>query len=136
MFHVLEHLSRPVEVLKKLLSISNESTVILIEVPTIEDGLTNDINGFFSVQHTNHFSRFSLKRCLIESGWTPFLTHQCNDYNGYRIAAKPNKISNNNHLLADYAVREKENILLNKCLSKWYESISKVQEIMANKIFI
>ncbi len=134
MFHVLEHLSRPVEVLKKLLSISNESTVILIEVPTIEDGLTNDINGFFSVQHTNHFSRFSLKRCLIESGWTPFLTHECNDYNGYRIAAKPNKSSNNNHLLANYAVREKENILLNKCLSKWYESISKVQEIMANKI--
>ena len=69
MYHVLEHLSRPVEVLKKLHSISKPSTKIVVEVPIIEDGNTNDINGFFSIQHTTHFSSNSLLNCLAVAGW-------------------------------------------------------------------
>jgi len=69
MFHVLEHLPRPVEALKKLRSISHDETYLIIEVPIIENGLTNDINGFFSIHHITHFSRRSLTNCINKAGW-------------------------------------------------------------------
>jgi hypothetical protein len=47
MFHVLEHLRRLIEVLSKLRSIANIDTRLAVEVPIIERGDTNDINGFF-----------------------------------------------------------------------------------------
>lgn len=89
MYHVLEHLPRPVEVLSKLRSISNDSTKLVVEVPVLDNGNTNDINGFFSIQHTTHFSRNSLRNCLSAAGWhieTEFIT---SDYNGFRVLASP-----------------------------------------------
>ena len=71
MYHVLEHLPRPVEVLKKLsVQSQNQQQKSLVEVPIIENGNTNDINGFFSIQHTTHFSANSLLNCIIAlAGW-------------------------------------------------------------------
>lgn len=60
MFHVLEHLPRPVEVLKRLASMSSSSTGLVVEVPILENGITNDISSFFSIQHMTHFSKQSL----------------------------------------------------------------------------
>jgi SAM-dependent methyltransferase len=91
MFHVLEHLRRPVAVLRNLRSISNSGTCLVIEVPILENGITNDINGFFTVQHTTHFTRASLQNCLAMAGWTCTGSQEQPDYNGLRVIAKPSE---------------------------------------------
>ncbi|MBI5902406.1 MAG: class I SAM-dependent methyltransferase [Deltaproteobacteria bacterium] len=88
-FHVLEHLPRPVEVLKKLRTIAHGETRALIEVPVLENGATKDINGFFSVQHMTHFSKQSLANALRRAGWRVVEAHECAGYNGYRVLAMP-----------------------------------------------
>ena len=122
MNHVLEHLSNPKEVLERLYDLSNSNTRLLIEVPIIENGLTNDINGFFSVQHLTHFSRNSFKNILKLSGWEVVKWEEQKDYNGCRILAKKSfKIKN-----VDYS--EYELINLYKYLSNWYKSICDVED--------
>ena len=89
MFHVLEHLANPYEVLTHLRSISQGETRLVIEVPVIEHGATNDINGFLSVQHMTHFSLHSLAQLMHRTGWEILERQQMSDYNGHRILAKP-----------------------------------------------
>ncbi|MBI5827509.1 MAG: class I SAM-dependent methyltransferase [Deltaproteobacteria bacterium] len=88
-FHVLEHLPGPVEVLKKLRAISHAGTKALIEVPILENGATKDINGFFSVQHMTHFSKASLGNALKRAGWRVVEAYECAGYNGFRVLAMP-----------------------------------------------
>jgi hypothetical protein len=64
MFHVLEHLPDPVSVLKRLRDHAHNSTRLVIEVPILEKGQTNDIHGFFSPQHLTHFSKKTLDNVL------------------------------------------------------------------------
>jgi SAM-dependent methyltransferase len=89
MFHVLEHLPRPVAVLSHLRRVAHAGSRLVVEVPVIEHGLTNDINGFFSVQHMTHFSRRSLANALGRGGWRILEWHQSGEYNGCRIVAEP-----------------------------------------------
>jgi SAM-dependent methyltransferase len=89
MFHVLEHLPRPVEALAKLRSISHEGTQLVVEVPILENGATGDVTGFFSPQHATHFSRRSLRNCLARAGWEPVHWLEAVDYNGCRVVATP-----------------------------------------------
>lgn len=122
MFHVLEHMPYPVEVLKNLRTISNEKTRLAIEVPIIEKGMTNDINGFFSIQHTTHFSRGSLKNCLNRAGWAISSENTAADYNGYRVVAlAANKAGD------DITFNTADWGLLSKTLSNWYKSIHDVE---------
>jgi ubiquinone/menaquinone biosynthesis C-methylase UbiE len=122
MFHVLEHLPRPTEVLKKLRSISSSNTRLIVEVPILEDAITNDINGFFSVMHLTHFSKNSLSNCLKAAGWTVTDTLEHADYNGYRILAVPTHDQNNVMLLADL----ESLILVQRYLASWYENLASV----------
>lgn len=125
MFHVLEHLPRPVEVLKKLRSISNPDTKLIVEVPILEDGKTNDINGFFSVQHMTHFTRSSLSQCLSLAGWKIEEKIEQTDYNGCRVLAtvqdfeafenSPTSVSHDWGNLTEY-------------LSAWYLSLNEAQK--------
>ena len=62
LFHVLEHLPRPAKVLAKLRALAHEGTRLVLEVPVLELGATNDINGFLTVSHLTHFSRAGLIR--------------------------------------------------------------------------
>jgi hypothetical protein len=89
MFHVLEHLPSPRVVLEHLASMSSSDTRLLVEVPILERGSTNDINGFFSVQHLTHFSRASLENLMGTSGWRVIETQIQPDYNGCRVIAVP-----------------------------------------------
>jgi len=129
MYHVLEHLPRPVEVLKKLRSISKPSTKIVVEVPIIENGNTNDINGFFSIQHTTHFSANSLFNCFSLAGWKIEKRHEISDYNGYRIIASPQSNVDFNIELK----REKNDwAKLNSSLLSWHQAIEGVENIIQN----
>jgi ubiquinone/menaquinone biosynthesis C-methylase UbiE len=89
MFHVLEHLERPVDVLRHLRLISNPHTSLVVEVPILENGTTNGIPGFFSIQHMTHFSFSSLDNCFKEAGWKIEVRQDQQDYNGCRVLATP-----------------------------------------------
>lgn len=127
MFHVLEHLPRPVEVLRKLRSIAKESTRLVVEVPVLEHGKTNDINGFFSIQHTTHFSSTSLRNCLALAGWKVEKKYETLDYNGYRILATPEL-----GVPLDYILNcgQEDWEELNDILSGWYSDINNVEKII------
>ena len=56
--HVFEHLSKPIEFLKKLRSFLNENGFIFIEVPSVEK--VNDYRKFQVVPHAYNYSRQSL----------------------------------------------------------------------------
>jgi ubiquinone/menaquinone biosynthesis C-methylase UbiE len=123
MFHVLEHLPRPVEALKKLRSVSHDKTYLIIEVPIIENGLTNDINGFFSIQHMTHFSRTSLSNCINKAGWEILEIFEQTDYNGCRVLAQPAKEE------IAYLVNEDSGDFakMQTYLSNWYRSALAVE---------
>ena len=93
LFHVLEHLANPYEVLTHLRSISQNETRLVVEVPVLEHGRTNDINGFLSVQHMTHFSLQSLGQLMNRAGWEILEKQQMPDYNGHRVLAKSGEAS-------------------------------------------
>jgi SAM-dependent methyltransferase len=121
MFHVLEHLPRPVSVLRNLRSMAHPETRLVVEVPVLENGVTNDINGFFSVQHMTHFSRASLQNCLAWAGWRIEESHQQEQYNGFRVMAAP-----------DVPARSPQRdvqatSLLHTYLAGWYGALTKAE---------
>lgn len=131
MFHVLEHVANPVKVLEKLKKISKEDTNLVIEVPVLEKGKTNDINGFLSIQHATHFSKNSLRNCLKKSGWKIIEEELMTDYNGFRISAKPySKILNN----TDFKIQQsdEDTYLFFDYLSNWYLSLRDVEKKITN----
>src|SRR5512145_411743 len=87
MFHVLEHLPDPLAVLRRLHAVSTADARLVVEVPVVEGGQTNDINGFFSVQHLTHFSRHTLHGMMSLAGWQVAEAEKKADYNGYRVVA-------------------------------------------------
>lgn len=87
MFHVLEHLPNPVGTLRHLRSISKIGAHLIVEVPVMENGFTNDIISFFSPQHMTHFSIESFTQCVERAGWSIVEIFHQNDYNGTRILA-------------------------------------------------
>src|SRR5258708_12525656 len=89
MLHVLEHLPRPVLALKNLRANSHPDTVLVVEVPLLELGLTNDVNGYFSVHHLTHFSKQSFVNCLHAAGWEVKEVDEKPDYNGFAAFAVP-----------------------------------------------
>lgn len=88
LFHVLEHLTEPAAVLSRLHAIAAPNARLVVEVPILEWGDTNDINGFFSVQHITHFSRNTLSGLLNIAGWCILETEKIKGYNGYRVLAE------------------------------------------------
>jgi len=121
MFHVLEHLPDPVSVLSHIKRISNERTNLIVEVPVLEHGKTNDINGFFSVQHMTHFSISSLKLTLSKSGWTIIHEEKIENYNGYRIIAKQKQNT-------EEKIDKNTQDWISACqyLSYWYKSLENI----------
>jgi len=87
LFHVLEHLPNPIGTLRHLRSISKKGSHLIVEVPVMENGFTNDIMSFFSPQHMTHFSGQSFMQCVKNAGWSIVEAFQQPDYNGTRILA-------------------------------------------------
>ena len=91
MLHVLEHLKNPLEVIKNIHNAAHQNSYLIIEVPILENGFTNDVNGFFSAQHLTHFSRASLKNFFKKGGWEIIRLDEQTQYNGARVVATPTK---------------------------------------------
>lgn len=120
MFHVLEHLPNPLGVLKNLRSTAQPNTQLVVEVPILERGITNDINGFFSVQHMTHFSRRSLTNCLLRSGWKINEWLEQPDYNGCRVLATPHET------VKDVSGNREDIGALYHYLAAWYKALEDV----------
>ena len=123
LIHSIEHTTNPKALLQSLLSISQPETLIYIETPIIELATESDgdINGFFSVQHMTHFSRNSLKRLVVESGFEIVKWFEHSDYNAARVLLTP-KTSE----IAEYAIdnRNYDDVLeLHRYLESWHASI-------------
>jgi hypothetical protein len=100
---------------------AHPETRLVVEVPVLENGVTNDINGFFSVQHMTHFSRASLQNCLAWAGWRIEESHQQEQYNGFRVMAAP-----------DVPARSPQRdvqatSLLHTYLAGWYGALTKAE---------
>ena len=120
MLHVLEHLPRPVMALKNLRANSHPDTVLVVEVPLLELGLTNDVNGFFTVHHLTHFSRQSFVNCLHAAGWEVKEVEEKPDYNGFVVFAVPGPVI--------APVRDDlAPTLVYSYLSYWYDSLKKIE---------
>ncbi len=89
MFHVLEHLPRPVPILTALRNASHSNSRLVVEVPVLEGRPTNDLLGLFTIQHTTHFSRRSLANCMARGGWRIAEWLHQPDYNGDRVLCEP-----------------------------------------------
>lgn len=122
MFHVLEHLPRPVAVLRHVRSMAHPEAKLVVEVPTLQNGITNDINGFFSVQHMTHFSRTSLQNCLTLAGWKILECQEQPDYNGYRVMAGIAQPSES------VETDDSATALLHKSLANWHGAVGAVEE--------
>lgn len=75
LFHVLEHLSDPVAILKKLNQMSLNQTQLLVEVPhardwLIQNGPTEFRSFTFWSEHLVLHTRQSLQLLLAEGGWS------------------------------------------------------------------
>lgn len=88
LFHVLEHLTEPAAVLARLHVVSAKKAKLVVEVPVLEWGKTNDVCGFFSVQHVTHFSINTVSSMLSITGWKILEAEKMTGYNGYRILAE------------------------------------------------
>lgn len=124
MFHVLEHLPDPIAVLKNLRANAHGNTRLVVEVPILEKGATNDINGFFSVQHTTHFSRASLRNALGRAGWSVEEWFEQPDYNGCRVLACPGDVESTNGSTDDVAA-------LHEYLASWHAAVASVNRRIA-----
>ena len=88
MMHVLEHLLNPEKVLKNLFKISKKKTILVIEVPIIENHMSNSLDGFITTQHMTHFSKNSLNNLLAKCGWKILRSKTIKNYNGYRVTCE------------------------------------------------
>ncbi len=73
LWHVLEHLYRPVETLRHLRSLTRPGTLMVIEVPD-HSGLTRRLQGdcwagYHTPRHTAAYAPATLRRVLEASGW-------------------------------------------------------------------
>jgi SAM-dependent methyltransferase len=124
MFHVLEHLADPFEVLGHLRSISHDETRLVIEVPVLEHGRTNDINGFLSVQHMTHFSLQSVGQLMNRAGWEILERHQMSGYNGHRILAKPGEAS------GEVIGNASDRLKVLEYSEHWYRNLTEVSRLI------
>ncbi len=124
MFHVLEHLAKPKKILEHLRSVSHKNTKLFVEVPIVESSITNDICGFFSPHHFTHFSKTSLLNCLNSSGWEIIEAEAQQDYNGFRVLAKPAPS------IQYFAGNPEDIITMNEYLSHWHQATAQVNRIL------
>jgi hypothetical protein len=125
MYHVLEHVANPLEVLRHLRAVSHASTKLVVEVPILEFGATNDINGFFAVQHMTHFSHGSLTRLVRLSGWDIVERQQIDGYNGHRLLLVPGVGAGDVEAAADVLETK-------KYMAQWFAALASACERVAN----
>lgn len=126
MFHVLEHVVNPQQVLKRLLAISSKETRLVLEVPLFENAPAGDINGFFSTTHLTHFSRNTLERLVLSSGWVIEEWFEQIDYNGTRLLCIPGETKASQNLVSKPDISDVG--IHYRYVSRWLDSVADATE--------
>jgi SAM-dependent methyltransferase len=124
MFHVLEHLPRPVAALRRLAALAAADGRLVVEVPIAENGAGNDISPFFSPYHTTHFTRDGLRRALHAAGWSIADWEEQEDYNGCRVVAA---IGDG----PEPPLPEGDPAAYDRCLAAWHASAAHAEAVLA-----
>ncbi len=88
LWHTLEHVCNPRSILERLRKLAKPTTRLVVEVPVLEHGFTDDICGFLSLQHVTHFSKRTFNLLLRSQGWEP-IDVSIKEYNGCRVICQP-----------------------------------------------
>jgi SAM-dependent methyltransferase len=120
MFHVLEHLPRPAEVLERLAQLATPRTRLLVEVPIVENVIFGDVCGFLTVQHLTHFSKASLQNVMHRAGWRVRSAQSMEGYNGFRVIAEPAGRDDPRPEPGDLK-------MYTRYLSRWYEAVAELE---------
>lgn len=123
MFHVLEHVERPRDLLCNLLDQSDSKTRLVIEVPILELVKTQDVCGFFSTQHLTHFTRRTLRQTVESTGWSIVEWQEQESYNGCRILCQPSAVPAQEISIRSGLVEDIE--LLHRVLADWNSYLAK-----------
>lgn len=116
MFHVLEHLTDPVAVLRRLHRVAAAGAHLVVEVPVLNHGQTNDVNGFFSAGHVTHFSQQSLANAMARAGWQVLEAAKIDGYNGWRVVAARHSAQ------ADIVPDAADIAACHQAMAAWYEA--------------
>lgn len=122
MFHVLEHVERPVELLANLWRQSNEETKLVLEVPILELVRTEDVCGFFTVQHLTHFTRRTLRASVESAGWRIEEWLEQEGYNGCRLLCRRDS---GPRAIEDLNDGREDLVLLYQVISDWHRNLSR-----------
>jgi SAM-dependent methyltransferase len=88
LFHVLEHLPRPMRFLQQLRDKARSGALLALEVPVLENANDEDINSYFSVHHLTHFTVRTIRACVEAAGWQILTSEMGMANEGYRILAR------------------------------------------------
>ena len=95
LLHVLEHISRPIEFIRDVVSASasagNSSPAIFIEVPNIRKCPSNDLSPFSNVEHLFNFSKSTLSLVLNRAGCDVLSVDEYDDRPIIRMIAMPSR---------------------------------------------
>jgi len=80
MFHVIEHLNSPSEVMSRIRHILRPNGILFLECPCIENPYNGDLEKFFWSAHLFSFSRSTLNGMLQLQGFTPLHFGYRNDF--------------------------------------------------------
>lgn len=73
MFHLLEHISKPIEFLKKIYELIDEKGLLVVEVPNVDNLMmeaSKEFNDFFYIRdHVAYYTPQLLRRVVEESGF-------------------------------------------------------------------
>jgi SAM-dependent methyltransferase len=123
MFHVLEHLPRPVDALRRLAALAADGARLVVEVPLAEMGPNDDVSGYFSAYHTTHFTRDGLQRALHAAGWSIAEWEEQEDYNGCRVVAAIG--------IAEPPLADGDPAAYHRCLAAWHASAARAEDLLA-----
>jgi len=126
MFHVLEHISDPINFLKEIKPYLKTSGKLIIEVPNIEDILVSlykieeFMDLYFSAPHKFYFSKETLQRVMLKAGFKndvyPFQRYDMSNHIYWLLHRKPGGMRHFQELFSEKLNQEYANCLKDKFL--------------------
>jgi SAM-dependent methyltransferase len=130
MFHVIEHVRSPADLLENMARISDQQTLLVVETPIIERAIFDDCHGFFSPEHLTHFSRLSLSTLISRSSWNVVEWSEMSDYNAVRLVLSLDR-SKAQALHDTQDSQASEILILTEYLSGWFKAVADVERVIS-----
>jgi ubiquinone/menaquinone biosynthesis C-methylase UbiE len=130
MFHVIEHVRSPIKLLENMARISKPETLMVVETPILERGVSDDCHGFFSPEHLTHFSRKSLRSLVERSSWKIVDWVEPEPYNAVRLILST---KSGTEKLEDSmpTTEQSESLLVADYMASWFGAVARVEKAIS-----